>query len=231
MNDNIYTLTEDVKLIFHTTASFNNGSKTFYNYNEYKVNNRQDSNTMIKRNLSYYLFLEDRRGDELNKLAIHPENMFELMYHFEYIKNNWVDLDRLNIYSVINNSLAIVNYDEGIYMRLPFDKVIRFAPGIIKTDMGDIKCIDMYLNTTEPIHVSHNIFLGMYYTIKNLDMLSYANSSLSFMMLMNAPLNRTDFSSTAQAVSVQMSDNSTASGNTGRTFSSKKNKSSFFDDK
>lgn len=232
MNDQLYALTDDVKLMFHTVASYNNGTKTFFNYNEYRINNRSDSNTVIKRSISYYLFLEDRRGGELNKIVIYPENMFELLQHLEHIKRNWIEQDAFNIYTVFNNTLTIINHDVGIYMRLPFDKVIRFVPGLIKTDMGDVKCIDLYLNSNEPIHVNNNNILGLYYLLMNLDMLNYANTALSFMMLLNGPVNRTDFSTTGKANSVQISDNSTASGSVGRSFNKKNsNKSSFFDDK
>ena len=40
MNDVIYTLTDDVRLVFHTVASFNMNNKTYSNYNEYKINGK-----------------------------------------------------------------------------------------------------------------------------------------------------------------------------------------------
>lgn len=227
MNDMIYQLSDEVRLMFHTVASYNNGLKTFSNYNEYKLNGKNESNTMIKRVLSYYLFFEDRR-EKLEKISIYPENMFELLGYFEYIKLNWIDNDTHAVYGFLDNSLSIVNYDEYIYMRLPMDKIIKFTPGVIKTNNGGVKCIDMYLNSQEPVQVAHSTFQGMYYVLKNFDMLNYANTSLSFMMLMNAPINRTDFSSSGQSNSVPLRDNSTASGSVGRKFSN--NKSAFFDD-
>lgn len=227
MNDNVYTLSEDVKVMFHTVASFNTNGRTISNYNEYKTNGRHDCNTMIKRTLSYYLFIEDRR-DTLQKLCIYPEHMFELLKYFEHIKRNWIESDNFNVYAFLDNSLAVVNYDECIYMRLPMDKVIKFAPGVLKTDSGDIKCIDLYLNNNNPLNISHSSFLGLYYVLKNFDMLNYANTSLSFMMLMNAPVNRTDFSQSARNNDIPLEDNSTVSGSNGRTFNKKKK--SIFDD-
>ena len=228
MNDMVYQLSDEVRLMFHTTASYNNGSRTYSNYNEYKINGKTESNTMIKRVLTYYLFFEDRR-DKLEKINIYPEHMFELLKYFEHIRLNWIESDNYGIYGFMDNSLAVVNYDEFIYMRLPMDKVVKFMPGVIKTEMGDMKCIDLYLNTTNPVQISHSTFLGMYYVLKNFDMLNYANTSLSFMMLMNTPINRTDFTSSGQAANSFLRDNSTVSGSIGRTFN-KSNKSAFFDD-
>ena len=155
--------------------------------------------------------------------------MFELLRHFEHIKQNWIEKDNYNVYAFLDNSLAVVNYDEFIYMRLPMDKVVKFVPGVLKTDMGDSKCIDIYLNSNDPIQITHNTFLGMYYVLSHFDMLNYANMSLSFMLLMNNPLNRTDFSSSGQSSNMPLRDTSTASGSVGRTFN-KSNKSAFFDD-
>ena len=228
MNDTVYQLSDEVRLMFHTVASYNNGMRTFSNYNEYKLNGKTEGNTMIKRVLSYYLFFEDRR-DKIEKISIYPEHMFELLKYFEHIRLNWIESDNCGIYGVMDNSLAVVNYDEYIYMRLPMDKIIKFMPGVMKTEMGDMKCIDLYLNSTNPVQITHSTFLGMYYVLQHFDMLNYANTSLSFMMLMNTPLNRTDFTASGQANSAPLKDNSTVSGSVGRTFN-KSNKSAFFDD-
>lgn len=226
MNDNVYTLSDDVRLMFHTVAAFNNGSKTYSNYNEYKTNNRSECNTMIKRTLSYYLFFEDRR-DKIEKVSIFPEQMFELLSYFEHIKRNWIESDNFNIYAFMDSALAVVNYDEYIYMRLPLDKAIKIQPGVLKTDMGDVKCIDLYLNSINPVQITHSTFLGMYYVLQHFDMLNYANTALSFMMLMNTPINRTDFSTAGQNATAMLEDRSVASGSVGRTMSGKRK--SFFD--
>lgn len=225
MNDNVYTLSDEVRLMFHTVASFNSNNRSYSNYNEYKTNNKSESNTMIKRTLSYYLFFEDRR-DKVEKLSIFPEHMFDLLKHFEHIKRNWIENDNYNVYAFMDNALAIVNYDEYIYMRLPLDKVIKFAPGVLKADTGDVKCIDLYLNSNNPVQITHNTFMGMYYVLQHFDMLNYANTALSFMMLMNTPVNRTDFSSAGQSIGAP-EDASTASGSNGRTFNQRRK--SFFD--
>ena len=52
MNDMVYQLSDEVRLMFHTVASYNNGMRTFSNYNEYKLNGKIEGNTMIKRVLS-----------------------------------------------------------------------------------------------------------------------------------------------------------------------------------
>ena len=226
MNDNIYALTEEVKLMFHTVASFNISGRVYSNYNEYKINGKADCNTMIKRVLSYYLFFEDRR-DGVEKISIFPENMFELLQIFDHIKKNWIERDAFGIYGFMDNSLAVVNHDEFIFMRLPMDKAVKFAPGVLKTDMGDTQCIDLYLNSNNPLQITHNTFLGMYYVLSHFDMLNYANTALSFMMLMNNPMNRVDFSSNGSN-NTPLRDSSIATG-TGRSFN-KSNKSAFFDD-
>ena len=48
-------------------------------------------------------------------------------------------------------------------------------------------------------------------------MLNYANTSLTFMMLRNEPVNRIDYSNSSNN-QVSTSDSSTASGSIGRTF-------------
>lgn len=226
MNDNIYTLCDEIKLIFHTVASFNTNNKTYSNYNEYKINSKQECNTMIKRSLSYYLYFEDRR-DKLEKISIYPENMPDLLKYFEHIKLNWIDSDNCGVYVFMDSELCIVNHDEYILMRLPFDKVIKIAPGVLKAESSDLKCIDLYLNSNEPVHITYSSFMGLYYLLKNFDMLNYANTSLSFIMLMNNPINRTDFSSSAKNNDT-IEDNSVASGTKGMTLN--KRKKSFFDD-
>lgn len=227
MNDVIYTLTDDVRLVFHTVASFNMNNKTYSNYNEYKINGKQESNTMVKRTLNYHLFIEDRRN-KLEKLCIFPEHMYELLRKLDYIKNNWIDNDTRGIYAFMDNSLAVINQEEYVLMRLPLDKAIKIAPGVMKTEISDDKCIDLYLNSNIPVQVSTGVFVGMIYTLNNFDMLNYANTSLSFMMLMNNPLNRIDFSYSNKTNNIVAKDDSKADGSNGRTFN-KRNTSSFFD--
>jgi len=226
MNDVIFSLSDDVKLMFQTIVSFSStNSKTYSNYNEYKINNKSSCNTMVKRNLSYYLYFDDRRG-KMGKLCIYPEQMFELLRNFEHIKSIWIDRDSIGLYAFMDNRLMVSNHDEYILMRLPMDKVMKIAPGVLKTETEDIKCIDFYLNSMEPLHVTHSSFLGLYYVLLHLDMLSYANTALSFLLLMDTPLNRTDFASQSSGQALA-EDTSTASGTNGRTFTSKRK--SFFD--
>lgn len=226
INDIVYTLTDEVKLMFHTVVSFNsNNGKSYSNYNEYKTNNSPKSNTMIKRNLSYYLFFEDRR-DRTEKVSIFPENMFYFLDRLEYIKRNWIDND-IGLYAMMDNTLSVTNLDEYVFMRLPMDKAIKIAPGILKTELGDVKCLDLYLNTNSPVQITHDTLLGMYYVLKNLDMLNYANTTISFAMLMNMPMNRTDFSSSSSQS--PLIDTSLSSGTKGMTIG-RNNKSAFFED-
>lgn len=228
INDMVYDISGEVKLMFHTVISYTaSNGKSYSNYNEYKTGNSSKSHTMIKRNLSYYLFFEDRR-DKLEKICIYPENMFALLDRFEHIKRNWIDNDGIGIYAMMDSSLAILNPDEFIFMKLPMDKAIKIAPGILKTELGDIKCIDLYLNTNIPIQIVHEKFLGMYYVLKNLDMLNYANTTISFAMLMNTPVNRTDFSNTS-SYNTPLTDTSSTSGTKGMSIRNS-NKSAFFDD-
>ena len=61
MNDIIYTINEDIKVVFHTVASFtnNNTNKTYSNCTEFKINSNQndtDDNNVKKKYelLSFY---------------------------------------------------------------------------------------------------------------------------------------------------------------------------------
>jgi hypothetical protein len=227
INDIVYDISGDVKLMFHTViSSYNsNNGMSYSNYNEYKTSTNNKSHTMIKRSLSYYLFFEDRR-DKTEKICIYPENMFVLLDRLEYIKHNWIDND-IGLYVMMDNMLVVSNPDEYIFMKLPMDKAIKISPGIWKTELGDMKCIDLYLNSNNPIQLTHERFLGMYYVMKGLDMLNYANTCISFAMLMNTPINRTDFSSSAY--NTPLTDTSNASGTKGMTIE-KSNKSAFFDE-
>lgn len=226
LNDNIYSVSEDVKLIFHTVVSTNSGTKVYSKYNEYKINNNQKCSTMIKRELSYYIFFDDRRKNKMEKIVIFPENMFGLLERFEHVKHHWIDND-IGVYAMMDSTLVVVNLDDYIIMKLPMDKAIKICPGVMKTDLGDIKCIDLYLNSNIPLQISHSTFLGMYYVLKNLDMLNYANTSISFAMLMGTPMNRTDLSTDARA-NQPLEDTSSSSGKKGMS-TVKDNKSAFFD--
>ena len=55
-------------------------------------------------------------------------------------------------------------------------------------------------------------------------MLNYANTSLTFMMLRNEPINRVDYTSNNNQISI--SDSSTTSGSVGRSFNGSINKDS-----
>lgn len=93
-------------------------------------------------------------------------------------------------------------------------------------------CVDIYLNTPEPVQISIETFYGFYYVLKNLDMLNYANMALSFMMLRTEPFNRVDFSqsnSSSGAPPLSVEDNSTASGSSGREFNNGKKRTSILD--
>lgn len=216
MNDIIYTINEDIKVIFHTVASFCTNNKTYSNCTEFKLNNNQTCNTMIKRNLTYYIFIDDRRTGKSEKLNIYPEHMFSLLEMFEQAKKVWYGIGTNSIYAYLDNSLRIVE-NASLAIKLPLDKVLKIAPGIMKKENGDCICVNLYLNTSEPVQISVDTFNGLYYTLSTLDMLNYANTSLTFMMLRNEPANRIDYSNNTNN-QVQISDSSTASGSTGRSF-------------
>ena len=69
MNDIIYVINEDIKVMFKTIASFNTNGNTYSNCTEFKLNGNKTCNTMIKRNISYYLFIDDRRGGKSEKIC------------------------------------------------------------------------------------------------------------------------------------------------------------------
>lgn len=226
MNDIIYTINEDIKIVFHVIASFRVNNKVYSNCSEFKIKSEPSCNTMIRRSLSYYLFIDDRRTGKTEKICIYPENMFDLLDMFDRAKKTWFESGSSHIYAYLNNGLYITN-EESFVIKLPLDKVIKISPGIFKKESGDCMCLNMYLNTPEPVQISVETFKGMYYVLSSLDMLNYANTSLTFMMLRDTPVNRTDYSSPSETVQTQsiQEDQSKASGSTGRTFNGKLNKS------
>lgn len=216
MNDIIYTINEDVKVVFHTIASFSINGKSYSNCTEFKINNNSAGNTMIRRNITYYLFIDDRRTGKSEKISIYPENMFTLLDIFDKARKLWYGVGANHMYGYLDGKLTIIG-DESFIIRLPMDKVIKIAPGVLKKENGDCMCLDMYLNTPEPIQLTIGTFEGLTYSLTNLDMLNYANTSLTFMMLRDNPVNRIDYSTPVNTLEV-LSDSSTASGSIGRTF-------------
>lgn len=216
MNDIIYTINEDVKLMFKTIASTSSSGKVYSNCKEFKLNSDMECNTMIKRSISYYLFIEDRRSGKVEKLYIYPETMLTLLSTFEYARMTWFENGINGIYGYMDNGLNILTDDYRL-IQLPFDKVIKLSPGVLKHDLGDMPCLDMYLNTQDPIQIKIDTFNGLYYILSRFDMLCYANTALSFMMLRNEPVNRIDYSSDNTANKQNLSDQSNAIGTTGRS--------------
>ena len=215
MNDTICAINEDVTLMFRTIASYCTNNRTHYNCTEFKLNNNASHNVMIKRNLSYYLYIDDRRSGRSEKIYIYPENMFALLDAFHIAKTAWYEgSGGMQVYGYLDSTLTVVS-DVNIIIKLPLDKVIKIAPGVMKTESGDYRCLDLYLNTPDKIQLTLDAFYGMYYSIDRLDMLSYANTSLTFMMLRNDNINRIDYSGGSHG---SIGDNSTASGSTGRSF-------------
>ena len=89
-------------------------------------------------------------------------------------------------------------------------------------------CLNLYLNTPDPVQISVDTFNGLYYSLSRLDMLNYANTALTFMMLRDNPVNRVDYSTdNSTRNQPKLTDSSTASGSTGRTFNCRNNKSIF----
>lgn len=101
----------------------------------------------------------------------------------------------------------------------------------MKKEAAEVMCIDLYLNTPDPIQLSVNTFYGLYYLLLNLDMLNYANTSLMYMMLRDTPVNRVDLVSASSDSdnSAAITDNSTASGSTGREFNNGSKRTSILD--
>lgn len=102
----------------------------------------------------------------------------------------------------------------------------------MKKEAAEVMCIDLYLNTPDPIQLSINTFYGLYYLLLNLDMLNYANTALMYMMLRDTPVNRVDLvsgSSDSNNNSTSVADNSTASGSTGRAFNNGSKRTSILD--
>lgn len=222
MHDVIYTINEDIKLMFKTIASININGRTYSNCSEFKLNNNSTGNTMIKRTLSYYLFIDDRREGKSEKICIYPEHMFTLLGMFEYAKKTWYEMGINSIYGCLDNSLVVINNDYRI-IKLPMDKVIKIEPGVLKHERGDVQCLNLYLNNPDPVQISLETFNGLYYTLSRLDMLGYANTALSFMMLRYEPSNRIDYASNSSN-NAGMVDSSKASGSTGRSFNGSNNK-------
>lgn len=230
LNDVIYSFSEDVKVIFHTEVAHSGiNGKVYNNYNEYKINNRDVCNTMIKRRFVYNLFLEDKRPNvKGEKIAVYPEDMLELLDKLKFIESQWVSNPNSPIYAYMDDSLQLIDHNICIFIKLSYDKILKITPGIMKTDSGDFKCLDFYFNSQEPMQVSYRNFNGFLYILDSLDMASFANTSFLLAMMMNNPVNRTDFSVSKDVV--ELEDKSKIEAPEGRTFSSYKRKRSIFDD-
>lgn len=212
--DELYTLTPDVKLMFKTILSYTVNNKTRCNYSEYKLENTEEANTMIKRTISYYMYIDDKRTNRSVKFNIHTPDIPVLLRNLKYMKTNWIDnISSGRIYTYVNNQMTVVN-KEYIDMRLPFDKVIKFEPGVIRAETRDIPCINIYLNSPDYIQVTMEVLTGLYHVIDRLDVLTYANMTLSFMMSRESHMNLTDFTKSSRPVNIDtsMEDHSTASG-------------------
>ena len=233
MNDIIYTINEDIKVVFHTVASFcnNANNKVYSNCTEFKIKNTETCNTMIRRNLTYYIYIDDKRTGKSEKICIYPEHMFTLLDMFKNAKQAWFGVGTNHIYAYLDSRLTIIS-DESLFIKLPMDKVIKISPGVMKKESGDCPCVDLYLNTPDVVQISVETFNGLFYILSTLDMLNYANTSLTFMMLRDQPVNRVDYSSNSFTSNNQIStsDHSIASGSKGRSFNvSNGNKNNLLD--
>lgn len=231
MSDVIYKINEDVKLMFKTVVGFNTygvSSKYVSNYQEYIINDNPNGNTMIKRTFSYYLYIDNRVLND--KLYIYPENMIPLITVMDRIKNLWIDNGMNTVYGCVdNNRLTLMSGNEFI-VRLPFDKILKFKPGILKTELLDMPCIELYLNVNDPVILTFEVFTGLYYIISRLDMLGYANTAFSYIMLQNEHIN-TNRPGTTNISSPQKRQSQVEEmGATGRTFNGDKYKKSLLDD-
>ena len=231
MSDVIYKINEDVKLMFKTVVGFNTygtSSKYVSNYQEYIINDNPNGNTMIKRTFSYYLYIDNRMLND--KLYIYPENMIPLITVMDRIKNLWIDNGMNTVYGCVdNNRLTLMSGNEFI-VRLPFDKILKFKPGILKTELLDMPCIELYLNVNDPVILTFEVFTGLYYIISRIDMLGYANTAFSYIMLQNEHIN-TNRPGTTNISSPQKHQSQVEEmGATGRTFNGDKYKKSLLDD-
>lgn len=216
IEDELYSLNSYVHLKFHSKITeFQEGMVKSY-YNEYKTVNRNVGSVVIKRKLKYYLTLEyNCKGEERESAMIIPEQMYEVLDKFQYIRNTWFNLkNSYNIFGLVNERLVVLDQREAIIIQCIGDKVIKFSPTIFRSDNGDKPALTIRIgNTMTPVLIQPEKFIGMTYLLSTFDMLNFANTSLTLASLRTQPENRVSF-----VDGQSTSSDPPSTGKTGRDF-------------
>lgn len=198
ISDELYSLNANSRLVFHSSVTWVDDYGTKSHYNEYKTSNRNDASVVIKRKISYFLTFEySLKGGDKASVMIYPDQMFEVLEKFNYIKNTWFNKsNNYNIFGLMGDKLVVLNSMEKIKIHCPSDKILQLEPTIKRDENGDRIAALMYIvNSTYPIILTPEKFDGLLYILSTLDMATYANTTLSMVALREHPSNRTDFSS------------------------------------
>lgn len=195
IEDEIYSLNSFTRLKFHSKITEIKDGKSRSFYNEYKTNNRNEGSVLIKRKFEYYLTLDYSYKGERDSVLLLPEQMYEIIDKFQYIKNTWFNSkSNFNIFGLVNENLVVIDSRETIIIRCCADKILKLDPAIFKSDNGDKPALTICIgDTTFPIMIQPERFIGMLYILSNLDMANFANTSLSLASMRKEPCNRISF--------------------------------------
>lgn len=195
IEDEIYSLNGFTHLKFHSKITTNQDGKSRSFYNEFKTNNHKEGSVLIKRKMEFFLTLDYSYKGEKNSVLILPDIMYELIDKFQYIRNTWFNpKNNYRIFGLVNERLVVIDSRETIVIRCPLDKVIKLDPVVYKGDNGDKPALSICIgDTTFPILIQPEKFIGMVYILSTFDMANFANTSLSLASMRKEPCNRVSF--------------------------------------
>lgn len=222
ISDNVYSLNGFTHLMFHskiTDIDAINGKTKSY-YNEYKTKNTKVGSVLIKRKLEYFFTLEYSYKGDKNSAMIIADQMYEVIDKFQYIRNTWFNpKNSYKVFGLVNEHLVVIDSRESIIIRCLCDKYIRLDPAIYKSDNGDKPALNLYIgDSTFPILIQSEKFIGMVYILSTMDMANFANTSLSLATLRTEPHNRVSFQGEETVV-----NKPTDIGKAGRDFKCRQN--------
>jgi hypothetical protein len=215
VEDILYSLNSYTHLKFHTKITEYIDGRTKSSHNEYKTSTRNTGSIVIKRKLNFYLTLDYSKDNNKNSVLFLPEQMPDIIEKFNYIKNNWFNpATNYNIFGLINGKLSVINQSEKVIVQCVCDKFLRIDPAVFITDTESKLAVTLYIgDLLYPITILSEKFSAMTYLLSTLDMLNYANTSLSITSLRTSPINRISFVDGESEESIM-----TKSGKVGRDF-------------
>lgn len=215
IEDILYSLTNYTHLKFQTKVTEYIDNRVKSNYNEYKTSTRNYGSVVIKRKLNFYLTLENTNKENRQSIIILPEQMYEVLDKFNYIRETWFNpRNNLGIFGLVNEKLVVINQRATVIIQCIGDKFLKIDPTVYKSENGDKMALTMYIgDTSNPILIFPEKFIGMTYLLSTFDMLNFANTTFSLASLRTSPVNRVSF------VDGESEDNKlTTPGKVGRDF-------------